>query len=340
LARRRKPEFDVNVAAVTLPVLAALLAAAATAALLLWRSRLPLAERNPRSLHTVPIPRVAGLAIWAGFVPVACVAPASPALAVAVWGGPWLLLAGVSLWDDLRGVAIGPRLSVHALAAAWFALAVAATAQVQVGLLFGVLAVLAAAWSLNLYNFMDGNDGLAALMTVIGFSAYGVVLLHAELAATLPWALVAATLPVLVVNWPPARMFLGDVGAVPLGFLAAAFGIGGVIDGAWPAWFPLLVFLSFIGDATVTLGRRALRGERFWEGHKTHYYQRLHQLGAGHRGTLAVYGALMFGTAGTAVACACLKPDWGVAALAGWCMVCALLFAAIDYHWRRRALAT
>jgi hypothetical protein len=84
----------------------------------------------------------------------------------------------------------------------------------------------------------------------------------------------------------------------------------------------------------VTLARRALGGERFWEGHKTHYYQRLHQMGAGHAGTLAVYGALMAGTAGTAVACACLEPAWGGPALVAWCAVCALLFAAIDYHWR------
>ena len=331
-----------NVATSALPVIAALLAAAATAALLRWRTHLPIATPNARTLHVAPIPRVGGLAIWAGFVPVACIAPASAGLAVGAWGVPWLLLAAVSLRDDMREVSIVPRLSIHALASVWFAVAVTVTAtgEPAIPMGFAVLAALAAAWSLNLYNFMDGNDGLAALMTVLGFASYGVVLLHAGIAPTLPWALAAATLPVLVVNWPPARIFLGDVGAVPLGFLAAAMGIGGVIDGAWSAWFPLLVFLSFFADATVTLARRALRGERFWEGHKTHYYQRLHQLGAGHGGTLAVYGALMAGTAGTAVACACLKPDWGVPALVAWCLVYALLFAAIDYHWRRKALAT
>jgi len=332
--------FDVNAAQSAALVIAAVLAAAATAALLRWRGHLPLAMRNARSLHTTPIPRIGGLAIWAGFLPIAFIASEDVALAIGVWGVPWLLLAGVSLRDDMRGVAVAPRLSIHALASAWFAVAVAATAQAAVPLAVVLLATLVVAWSLNLYNFMDGNDGLAALMTVIGFASYGVVLLRAGIDPTLPWALAAATLPVLVVNWPPARIFLGDVGAVPLGFLAAAVGIGGVVDGAWPAWFPLLVFLSFIADATVTLARRALRGERFWEGHKTHYYQRLHQLGAGHGGTLAAYGALMLGTAGTAVGCMCFKPDWGVPALIGWCLVCALLFTAIDYHWRRKALAT
>jgi len=323
-----------------LPVVAALLAAAGTAALLRWRRHLPLASPNARTLHTTPIPRVGGLAIWLGWLPVAGIASASPAFGVGVWGPPWLLLAAVSLLDDIRGVAIAPRLAVHAVAAVWFAIAVGRIAETGDAVIFFTVAVVVVAWALNLYNFMDGSDGLAALMTLLGFASYGAVLLHAGLPATLALALAAATLPVLIVNRPPARIFLGDVGAVPLGFLAAALGIGGIVDGAWSPWFPILVFLTFIADATVTLARRALRRERFWEGHKMHYYQRLHQLGAGHAGTLAVFGALMLGTAGTAVACACLKPEWGAPALVAWCTVCALLFAAIDYHWRRRTRVT
>ncbi len=102
-------------------------------------------------------------------------------------------------------------------------------------------------------------------------------------------------MPFLAVNFPPSRLIMGDVGAVPLGFLAAAFGCALVAGGHWPAWFPALVFLPFIADATTTLARRALRGERIWEAHRSHYYQRLHRLGAGHRGTLAIYGAWMAG---------------------------------------------
>jgi UDP-N-acetylmuramyl pentapeptide phosphotransferase/UDP-N-acetylglucosamine-1-phosphate transferase len=130
-AHRRKRVFDVNVATAILPAIAALVAAAATAALLHWRRRLPLATRNARSLHTVPIPRVGGLAIWAGFLPVVAVAPTSTALALGVWGVPWLLLAGVSLLDDMRGVAIVPRLSIHALASVWFAVAIAGIGLAQ-----------------------------------------------------------------------------------------------------------------------------------------------------------------------------------------------------------------
>lgn len=312
---------------------AAVLATAAAAALLRWKSRLPVAVRNERTLHTVPIPRVGGVALWAGFVPVALAVPATPAMAVSTWGVPFALLVAVSLRDDIRAVAIGPRLAAHAAAAAWFAVAVLGVSAAAILPLAAT--VLVVAWSVNLYNFMDGSDGLAAAMAAVGFGAYGAVLLHGGLPATLPLAVAAAALPVLAVNVPPARIFLGDVGAVPLGFLAAALGVAGVVDGAWGAWFPPLVFLPFVADATVTLARRVLGGERFWQAHKSHYYQRLHRMGAGHRGTLAAWGALMAGTAGTAVACACLAPWLGVPALVAWCVACAALFAAIDYHWRR-----
>ena len=79
----------------------------------------------------------------------------------------------------------------------------------------------------------------------------------------------------LVFNFPPARVFLGDAGSVPLGFLAGALGAQGALSGAWPMWFPVLVFSPFIVDATVTIARRVARGERIWIAHRDHYYQRL-----------------------------------------------------------------
>jgi hypothetical protein len=110
--------------------------------------------------------------------------------------------------------------------------------------------------------------------------------------------------------------------------------LAGIVAGAWPAWLPLLAFLPFIVDATVTLVARALRGERIWEAHKVHYYQRLHQLGASHRGTLAVYGGLAAGCCITALGCVFRAPQAGWVALAAWLVVLAVVFAAIDYHWR------
>jgi UDP-N-acetylmuramyl pentapeptide phosphotransferase/UDP-N-acetylglucosamine-1-phosphate transferase len=89
----------------------------------------------------------------------------------------------------------------------------------------------------------------------------------------------------LKANFHPARIFLGDVGSVPLGFLAGALGALGVYRDLVPVWFPFVVFAPFFVDATVTLLRRMLRGERFWQAHREHYYQRLVQMGWGHRRT-------------------------------------------------------
>jgi UDP-N-acetylmuramyl pentapeptide phosphotransferase/UDP-N-acetylglucosamine-1-phosphate transferase len=314
---------------------AALLSAIAVLVLLRMRDRLPQAAVSARGLHGAPVPRVGGLAVWAGFIPVALALGAQGAMSPVSWGVPWLMLLAVSLRDDIRSVAVPVRLCVHLVAGAWFAVALAYDAQLSV--YAAAVVALACVWSLNLYNFMDGSDGLAAAMSIVGFVAYGAVLACHGAPGALALALAAAVVPVLVVNRPPARIFLGDVGAVPLGFLAAAIGAAGVADGAWPLWFPLLVFLPFVADATATLARRILAGERFWESHRSHYYQRLHQLGAGHAGTLVSWVALMAGTALTAVACACIAPEWGGAALAAWCVVHAVVFAAIDYHWRRSA---
>jgi UDP-N-acetylmuramyl pentapeptide phosphotransferase/UDP-N-acetylglucosamine-1-phosphate transferase len=97
----------------------------------------------------------------------------------------------------------------------------------------------------------------------------------------------------LIHNFHPARIFLGDVGSVPLGFLAGALGIVGWNSDAWPLWFPVLVFGPFIGDATVTLLRRAFRGQAVWRAHREHYYQRMVRMGFGHRGTAIIGYAAM-----------------------------------------------
>jgi UDP-N-acetylmuramyl pentapeptide phosphotransferase/UDP-N-acetylglucosamine-1-phosphate transferase len=183
---------------------------------------------------------------------------------------------------------------------------------------------------------MDGNDGLAGATGLIGFAALGLAAGHDPPLRIASLALAAATVPFLAVNRPPARLFLGDVGAVPMGFLAAAFGIGGALRGDWPPWFPLLVFLPFVADASVTLLARLLRGERVWQAHRDHYYQRLHRLGAGHGGTLAAYAAVTLGTSATALACLVHAPDAGSLALLAWAVALGVLFASIDYHWRRK----
>jgi UDP-GlcNAc:undecaprenyl-phosphate GlcNAc-1-phosphate transferase len=322
-------------------VLALALSGAAVLLLLRAGARLPHALPNARTLHERPVPRVGGIAIWAGFLPVAMLAPPG-LLETWVWVVPWLVLALVSLRDDERGVGVGVRLTVHMLAALWIALALALRAwaagstPLPAVLLGACTAAATVAWSLNLFNFMDGSDGLAGVMAVVGFASYGAAMSLAGMPATAFFALAAATMPFLAANLPPARIFMGDVGAIPLGFLAASFGLAGVAAGTWPAWFPVLVFLPFVADATVTLVRRLARHEKVWEAHRAHYYQRLLQLGAGHGGTLAVYSLWMVGTAASALACLSQAPTWGFPAFLAWCAAGAVFFAAIDYHWSRR----
>ena len=163
---------------------------------------------------------------------------------------------------------------------------------------------------------MDGSDGLAGGMALIGFGAYAVA---AQLAgdqplAVLSLALCAASAAFLLYNFHPARIFMGDVGSVPLGFLAGALGLAGWANDVWPLWFPLLVFAPFMCDATLTLLKRLLRRERVWQAHREHYYQRLVRMGFGHRGTAWIEYAAMLGCALAALAARAAEP-WVQAAI-------------------------
>ena len=264
----------------------------------------------------------------------------SPVFGAPVWMAAWAAVTAVSLADDWRGVHAAVRLAVHALAA----LAVSAT-LLRDGVadgraLFSALAIvgiaLAIVWSANLFNFMDGNDGLAGVMAICGFGAYGVAAMRTGAPADVYFALAAAAVPFLAVNAPPARTFMGDGGSVALGFLAGVFGFAGIRTLTWPEWFPLLVFLPFIADATVTVVRRIATGEHVFEAHNKHYYQRLHRMGPGHAGTLLFYGVLIMGTSASALFTLATGPAAGWRVLAAWLLVIGVLFAGIDYHWRRR----
>jgi UDP-N-acetylmuramyl pentapeptide phosphotransferase/UDP-N-acetylglucosamine-1-phosphate transferase len=305
---------------------------ASVAVLMLTRagSRLPADRPNARSLHDRATPRGGGLAIWAGFVPVALALP-PPMTAWHLWLAALAAVAAVSFADDARSVPAGIRFVVHLVAAMLVAATIAPLRDAPATL---VLCTILIVWGANLFNFMDGSDGLAALMALTGFAALAVAAGHvgADALATICAALAAATLPFFLVNRPPATMFMGDVGSVPLGFLAAAIGVAGVALGVWPAWLPALAFLPFLADATVTLLRRALRGEKLWRPHRSHYYQRLHAAGAGHLGTLAIFGAAMGACAVAAVACLLLAPAHGYAVLGLAFALHLIGFVAIDYH--------
>jgi UDP-N-acetylmuramyl pentapeptide phosphotransferase/UDP-N-acetylglucosamine-1-phosphate transferase len=300
----------------------------------LSRGRIGLDQPNARSLHATPVPRTGGIGLLAGI-------GAGWAFGEPNWSWPlWtalMLVVIVSLLDDLCGLSIFLRLAAHILAAV---LVVPAALEPQASWMLIVFAVLATGWMCNLYNFMDGSDGLAGGMTLIGFLSYSAAawLAGSTQFAMLNLAISAAAGGFLLFNFHPARIFLGDAGAVPLGFLAAIFGLIGWRQDAWTWWFPLLVFSPFIVDASVTLLRRLFSGARFWEAHRDHYYQRLVQLGLGHRGTAFAEYALMSACAVTALGALNLPP-WGqYAVLGGGGLVYLFLIAGIERGWRRRVI--
>ena len=293
-----------------------------------WRS-FALDEPNPRSLHVTPVPRTGGLAVLAG-----------TASAVAFIGAQlWLpmvlalALAAVSLYDDVRGLPRRLRFAAHFGAAAllvWYVLSPMHPLEM-------LLLVVAVVWITNLYNFMDGADGVAGGMALIGFSTYAIAAwLAGEAAlATLCAALAAAALGFLTHNFHPARIFLGDVGSIPLGFLAAALGIVGWRHDAWPLWFPLLVFGPFNADATVTFLRRLARREKVWEAHREHYYQRIVRLGLGHRSAALIGYAVMCACAAFALLGRAQPPGLQLAAFAAGSALLGGAALWVDVRWSR-----
>lgn len=319
-------------AAVLVPVASALACAAVIFALLRRASGLPLDRPNERSLHQVPVPRVGGIGIVAGVLLAFVLLRAEPLLAALV-----AALAAVSYADDRAHLPIAIRFAAHLAAAAVFVYAAAS----DVSFVWQAALVLAIVWMTNLYNFMDGSDGLAGGMALFGFSAYA---LAAWLAGDLIFAIVAASVAAaaaafLAFNFPPAKVFMGDAGSIPLGFLAAALGVLGWRTGHWPLWFPVLVFSPFIADASITLARRMLRGERFWRAHRTHYYQRLVLLGWGHRNTALAEYALMAACGAGAL----WALDQGVAAQAALLVGAGLVYVCLatltDLAWHRQSHA-
>ncbi len=249
-----------------------------TGALRGWLSAHAILDRPvARSSHQVPVPRGAGLAVM-------------PALALGWLALAWqnaprgtlvVLAAAAALailsWRDDRGSLPVPiRLGAHAVAvlAGLFALPDGPVFQ---GALPPILDHAAAAvlwlWFVELYNFMDGIDGIAGVeTTALGIGLAVVFAGSYDTAAALALVAAAAALGFLRWNWHPAQIFLGDVGSVPLGFL---FGWLLLFAAAQGLWAPALILpLYYLADASITLGRRVIRRAPFWQAHREHFYQR------------------------------------------------------------------
>lgn len=252
---------------------------------------------NERSSHTHPTPRGGGVAIAFAFSAGLCILLFFAKEKLSEVSSARLLLVGllvafIGLWDDLKSVSAKSRIVVHLVSSSMFVgllLAgpklVLGTQEIQSQWLLLPALVVFLVWMINLFNFMDGIDGLGAgeafvvslgatfLEWLAGGSA-GMILL---------WSLVScAALGFLFHNWPPAKIFMGDTGSGFLGFVLAALALVSAQRGSLPLCSSLILFGAFFVDATYTLLNRFWRGERIFEAHRDHAYQHAVQKGWSH----------------------------------------------------------
>jgi len=300
---------------------------------------------NTRSSHATPVPRGGGLAIVVtvlATILVAFVAGRLPPHAAAAFLGGGTLVALVGWLDDRRGLGAVTRAVSHLAAAAW---AVAwfgglptlrvGTTSMTLGPLGSVLAVLGIAWCVNFYNFMDGIDGIAAGEgLVVGAFATAVLAALGSPLAVVALGITAACGGFLPHNWSPARIFMGDVASGFLGFVFGALALAAEREGSVPVLAFALALGVFVGDATVTLVRRAARGEPWYSAHRSHAYQRAVASGFSHaRTTLGVLGT-------TALLCALAALAVAVPRLLGTALAAGAVLVGGAYLWieRRRAM--
>lgn len=316
---------------------AAFAAASLTARVRAWAlSRSLLDHPNARSLHAVPTPRGGGLAIAVVVLAMTPLLHAAGLLETAwlwpTWGAS-LAYALLGLRDDMSSLPALTRLAAQiAIAAAWLALMLPVPVGSLQGALLGATLLVAIVWGVNLYNFMDGSDGLAATQGVLAGALGGALSLAAGERAFAVTALLlaAASAGFLRWNWHPARIFLGDAGSYFLGgqFALLTVAAGIETDGVW-RW--LILLSPFCVDASATLLRRMLRGERWYTAHRSHAYQRLVQRGWSHR-KLALALAGLVGTLCLPLAIASLRwPETGPACLLFAYLVLVTIWGVIVY---------
>lgn len=240
---------------------------------------------NARSSHSVPTPRGGGVAIVLAYLAVLPVVGYQgwlswPMVIGLMGSGAWVAVVG--FLDDHGHIAARWRLLAHSIGAAWLLawlpelprFAVMGT-SFDLGLIGYLLGALMLVWLLNLYNFMDGIDGIASVeaITVCVGGALLYALVGIPMLAAAPLLLAAAVVGFLVWNFPPARIFMGDAGS---GFLGVVLG-GLTLQAAWVApqllWAWLILLGVFVLDATFTLLRRLMRGDKVYEAHRSHAYQ-------------------------------------------------------------------
>lgn len=290
---------------------------------------------NRRSSHTVPTPRGGGVGLVVAYLLGIALLAVPGQLDLRVSLGLGVGGAGIALlgwWDDHTGLRPLTRLIVQCLVAGWTVVCLGGLPELRFGLVdvtlgaWGFLpAVVGLVWLTNLYNFMDGIDGLAGSEAVTAGATVAVILAAAGAPglAMLSGLVAASAAGFLVWNWPPAKIFMGDVGSTFLGYVFGAIALAGDRATGIPTLLLLLPLAVFITDATWTLLRRLLRGEPVYEAHRSHVYQRLVRCGWSHGRVTRAAVACNLGLA-IAAWFAFQRLEWLPAILAGVVLVLAV----------------
>ncbi|MEI8054799.1 MAG: glycosyltransferase family 4 protein [bacterium] len=242
---------------------------------------------NSRSSHLIPVPRGGGVVfpvLWTVFLLILYFLGFVKASYLSIFLPPVFLICFISFIDDKYQLAARWRFLAQLGAAIYSLIAVGGFSSIDLGVVtiywawFGyIFMVLALLWSTNLYNFMDGIDGIAAIeaLFVFGFGGYFIWCAGGFALAYVIWGIASIVAGFLMWNKPPAKIFMGDVGSTLLGFLVVLFGLVGEIWYRVPFLLWVILYGVFLFDATVTLFRRAKHGEIWYQAHRLHAYQRL-----------------------------------------------------------------
>lgn len=324
-----------NVAILTAATLAAsLVATYVVMRMLSYRAILD--HPNARSSHSEPTPRGGGLAVvpilivaWLIAIPLGAAPEVTIICAIAA-----AALAALSWMDDLSGLSPQVRLAGHTVAIATALTTLPTGFNPFTGLVPWpgdlIITALAWLWFVNLFNFMDGIDGIAATETItIGAGGALVASINGSDEGLVPLGLTAAAAALGFLWWnrPPARVFLGDVGSVPLGFLLGGFLLFLANKGYWTA--ALILPLYYIADATLTIFGRSMRGERIWQAHRLHAYQLAVDAGRSHGAVIcriAMVNVLLIALAVLST----IDPVWAMPSLA-----CAAIAVGVVLLWMR-----
>jgi Fuc2NAc and GlcNAc transferase len=296
---------------------------------------------NERSSHSSPTPRGGGLAIaftvLGGVILAAVLHWITWDLALGLAGGG-AMIAAVGWIDDHRSLSALTRFAVQFLSAAWAmfwvgglpALSIG-NAHIQLGLVGTVLGVIGIVWAINLYNFVDGIDGLAAGEAVSTGVIGGLILLAMgeRGLAMVALLIAAANAGFLPLNWAPAKLFMGDVGSGMLGYLFAVLAVASENAGAVPLLIWVLLLGAFVFDATVTLCRRIAHGERWYHAHHSHAYQRMVQAGRSHAAVSSMILLINLVLAVLAIV-AWLRPTFFLISIGAGALLLSIIYLSVE----------